>query len=259
MALDPADPIVVALALREDDRAVVELARALAALTGAWVALVHAFPFQALIALPEPPHWVKARHDEAVSRLEGLAAEWGDGTPASVRVQANPAPVRALHEAAEELGASFLVAGATHRGKVGRAVPGGVGERLLHAAPCPVALAPRGYERPPAGLRRIGVAVKRAETDAGGLALAAELADRVGIAPTTFTVADHDVSPTADRVLHGDPATELAAISSDLDLLVCGSRGYGPVRSQLVGGVSWDLAQSARCPLLVVPRAPAGG
>jgi nucleotide-binding universal stress UspA family protein len=56
-------------------------------------------------------------------------------------------------------------------------------------------------------------------------------------------------------VLDGEPADELAAVSTGLDLLICGSRGYGPVRSLVVGGVSWELAHRARCPLLVVPHA----
>jgi nucleotide-binding universal stress UspA family protein len=37
-----------------------------------------------------------------------------------------------------------------------------------------------------------------------------------------------------------------------LDLLVCGSRGCGLVRSTVVGGVSSRLAHSAACPLLVI-------
>jgi nucleotide-binding universal stress UspA family protein len=55
----------------------------------------------------------------------------------------------------------------------------------------------------------------------------------------------------------GDPRTILAERSADLDLLVCGSRGYGPVRSVMLGSVSRALAHTARCPLLVVPRPPA--
>jgi hypothetical protein len=74
--------------------------------------------------------------------------------------------VRALHEAADELGASMIVAGSSHRGPAGRVVPGGVGERLLHAAPCAVALAPRGYARPAGGLGRIGVAFVEAVEEA---------------------------------------------------------------------------------------------
>jgi nucleotide-binding universal stress UspA family protein len=53
----------------------------------------------------------------------------------------------------------------------------------------------------------------------------------------------------------GDPADELATQASDLDLLVIGSRGYGPLRSVLLGGVSAKVMRSAPCPVFVVPRA----
>ena len=60
------------------------------------------------------------------------------------------------------------------------------------------------------------------------------------------------------EVLHGSAAEELAAVSGALDLLICGSRGYGPVLSLVLGGVTSELAHTAHCPLLIVPRAPAG-
>jgi nucleotide-binding universal stress UspA family protein len=40
----------------------------------------------------------------------------------------------------------------------------------------------------------------------------------------------------------------------DYDVLVCGSRGYGPARSVLLGGVSSRLVRHARLPVVVVPR-----
>jgi nucleotide-binding universal stress UspA family protein len=40
----------------------------------------------------------------------------------------------------------------------------------------------------------------------------------------------------------------------DVDLLFCGSRGCGPVRRVLLGGVSARLVRRARSPLVVVPR-----
>ncbi len=40
--------------------------------------------------------------------------------------------------------------------------------------------------------------------------------------------------------------------------MVCGSRGYGPVRAVVLGGVSRALVDGAPCPVLVLPRAAPG-
>ena len=66
-----------------------------------------------------------------------------------------------------------------------------------------------------------------------------------------------DGSEASGRLLDGDAASEFAAASAALDLLVLGSRGYGPVRSVLLGSVSRALARSAACPVVVVPRGAA--
>lgn len=47
----------------------------------------------------------------------------------------------------------------------------------------------------------------------------------------------------------------LADAAADADLLVVGSRGYGPLRRVLLGSTSAGLVRSARCPVLVYPRA----
>jgi nucleotide-binding universal stress UspA family protein len=52
----------------------------------------------------------------------------------------------------------------------------------------------------------------------------------------------------------GDPVEVVSGRSADVDLLVCGSRGYGLLRQVLLGGVSGELLRHAECPLLVVPR-----
>jgi nucleotide-binding universal stress UspA family protein len=52
----------------------------------------------------------------------------------------------------------------------------------------------------------------------------------------------------------GDPAEILVELSERLDLLVCGSRGYGPVRAVMLGSVTRRVADEARCPVIVVPR-----
>ena len=51
-----------------------------------------------------------------------------------------------------------------------------------------------------------------------------------------------------------DPADGLIAVSQNLDLLISGSRGYGPMRAVLLGGVSRRLAAEAQCPVIVLPR-----
>jgi nucleotide-binding universal stress UspA family protein len=57
------------------------------------------------------------------------------------------------------------------------------------------------------------------------------------------------------EVLSGPPHRALAAASADLDLLICGSRGHGPAKTLLLGGVSHVLVRRAACPVLVVPVA----
>ncbi len=68
------------------------------------------------------------------------------------------------------------------------------------------------------------------------------------------------VSPTVPverDVLFQDPAEGLAAASGQLDLLVMGSRAYGPMRAVMLGGVSRRVITRAACPVLVLPRGTA--
>jgi len=61
--------------------------------------------------------------------------------------------------------------------------------------------------------------------------------------------------PVTTAVLEGAPADVLAEIGpQDADVIVTGSRGYGPVRRVLLGGVANRLVRHARVPVIVVPR-----
>lgn len=63
------------------------------------------------------------------------------------------------------------------------------------------------------------------------------------------------LAPVEGRRLDGSPAPVLAEACEDgVDLLVVGSRGYGPAMRVLLGSVSTKLINSAPCPVLVVPR-----
>ena len=195
---------------------------------------------------------------------------------------------RGLAELAEREGADLVVIGSSHRGAVGRIVFGSVGERLLNGAPCAVAVAPRGYAGGAhIGLGLIGVgfdgsteselALDRAKQLATALdgelrliTVIPELSVGAPAEPTMKVDADayREASkralrelgslPVEEVVEEGDPPSVLVRNGVDMDLLVIGSRGYGPVRRTLLGGVSAEVMRTAPCPVVVVPRGAAG-
>ncbi len=146
----------------------------------------------------------------------------------------------------------MIVLGSTHRHGLGRVLPGSVGERLLHGAPCAVLVAPSGFaSRETFGIGSIGVGYD-GRTEAGhAREVAAALAADLGASLETITVDDDGGSGPADPA---DAAKALVERSRELDLLIVGSRGYGPVRHALLGSVSGELMRTAACPVLVVPR-----
>jgi nucleotide-binding universal stress UspA family protein len=64
---------------------------------------------------------------------------------------------------------------------------------------------------------------------------------------------DGDVPVETDAFVE-DPADVLIRVSEHLDLLVCGSCGYGPLHAVLLGGVSRRLTAEALCPVILLPR-----
>jgi nucleotide-binding universal stress UspA family protein len=61
--------------------------------------------------------------------------------------------------------------------------------------------------------------------------------------------------PASGHLRTGDVVEVLAELdATEVDLLYCGSRGYGPLRRVLLGGVSSRLVRRARSPVVVVPR-----
>lgn len=56
------------------------------------------------------------------------------------------------------------------------------------------------------------------------------------------------------EVRTGDPAEELAALAGDADLLVVGSRRWGPLARIAVGSAGEELTRGVPCSLLLVPR-----
>ena len=234
------------------------------------------------------------RHADAI--LAGAGEVAGD-LPTELRTVFSSSPARGLCELAERESAEAVVAGSTNRGAIGRVVSGSTAERLLHGTSCPVAVAPRGYRRHrPGPLRAIGAAFTDTPDGHEAVRVAADLAARAGLPLTVYSVIalhtnwlrpeavqpDTSVVPeevrkvaqdALDRVvaslpagvratgelLFGEVVDELSmAAERGVDLLVCGSRGYGPVRRVLLGTVSSALVRQASVPTMVVPRVDAG-
>lgn len=192
-----------------------------------------------------------------------------------------------LTSAAEELGAGAVVIGSSHRGPIGRVLMGDEGTQFATASPCSVIVTPRGWgRRAPDGIGRIGVAYNGTAEAKTALGYAAGLAKELGASLTLIGVVPHIITPgrigLTDQgyqgILHDDmtklldeaveglgidagklvatgyAADELAEASADLDLLVLGSRSYGPVRRVILGGTSVKVMRSSACPVVVVPK-----
>jgi nucleotide-binding universal stress UspA family protein len=225
--------------------------------------------------------------------LDTVRAELERHVP--VRTISRPgAPARVLTEAAEREDADLVVIGSTRHGAVGRVLLGTTAERLLHGAPCAVAVAPRGFAS--GELRHLGAAYDGSPEADAALDAAEALARECGAALTVYCVVE-PAHPTDSMIaagtgepfpsvvaneqakqllravdahapaglkldtlrLHGHAAKEiLDRAAGVVDLLFVGSRGYGPLRRALLGSVSGDIARDGRVPVVVLPRTAVG-
>jgi nucleotide-binding universal stress UspA family protein len=277
-----------------DDAAV--LGARLARATGERLLVVSVYPEENPIGVGRvDAEWVAYMREQAeeVSAharrfLSERAAE------AEFRVVGSGSAAHGLDDAAEAAKASLIVVGSERHGARRRISPGSTGDRLLHGAICPVAVAPRGFRDRPvdAPIKRIGVAFVDTPEGNEAARVAGELAAEIGASLTLYTVVARqaevfspiigrdaeeaflatvredvkaamqrarallpDGVPVAEELLEGDTVEALAALDErEVDLLVCGSRGYGPVRRVLLGGVLRKLIRRAACPVVVVPR-----
>jgi nucleotide-binding universal stress UspA family protein len=282
--------IVIALDPERVSPEAIELGHALGVATGAPLGLLAVWHWWEPVELAmiageslrrEADHVLRAVADRLRSR----------GHDVETRVAAAGSVGAALHDAGRRDRTGLIVIGPTHTGAVGRVLVGTTAAGFVNGAPCPVAVATREYVAPERALETIGVAF--ADTDDGREALrgAAALARRAGAQLRILSVAEAGIPPeslvmpgygveellaarreTAEgvvaraaesladdidvepHVLEGDPVSALTTASAELDLLVCGSRGYGPLGAVMLGSVSRRLLHRAASPLLVIPR-----
>lgn len=197
-------------------------------------------------------------------------------------------PGRGLHEQAERQHADLLVVGSCARSALGRAMLGDDTRAALNGAGCAVAIASHGFAQRSEPIAKVGVAYNGSPESQAALAVARRLAASTGasvhalevvslpavayvgiVAPAIGDTIDallkeasarmQQLSGVEGRAAYGLTGEELAAFSDEVDLLVVGSRSYGPAKRLVLGSTSNYLERHARCSLLVLPRLASPG
>lgn len=258
--------------------------------------LASAVPYLMLPSRGADPEYARELRAIAQGALDSLRASVIDAVAAVESVIGlDPSPARMLQDLAVERGGPLIVVGSSHVGRLGRVLPGSTAERLLHGAPCPVAVVPKRAAAVSGPLARIGVAVDGSDESRTALRAAAQTArahdaelrviavcdayrfgapaaqngpgffiDRDTRAHRARERLDAAVAEAGDDVRvtpvfrEGAPVVELVAETDSLDLLFMGSRGYGPLRAVLLGGVTGAVVREAACPVLITPRTGIG-
>ena len=230
---------------------------------------------------------IDAADYEAVLETELAEA----GVRAETLVIGDHYPGRGLRLATARTGADLLVLGSSHRGHRGHVFAGDTARTALHGSHCAVAVAVRGVSNDPA-LTSIGVGFDGSQEARAALEIAGDIARRTGASLRLVAVGEpndgllplapdgHPWASLADqrtassramlaaaarpaelagvdvqaKVVRGFPAAGLERVSEQVDLLVVGSRAYGPARRTLLGSTADRLLHLAQCPVLVVPR-----
>jgi nucleotide-binding universal stress UspA family protein len=253
--------IVAGVDRRQGGRDALALAALLRRLGGAELTAVYVYRFDRTVHVDDADTVEAELHGDLVAELEQELAH--AGVSARPVVVSDAFPARALQALAERDGADVVVVGAPHRAGAERVLGGDVAAGTLQGAPCAVAVAPPGFAEADRGLSTVGVGYDGSPEAREALRLAGRVARAAGAELTVVSVApvpvaEHEAAALAAgatfEAVAGRPAAELTRRSADLDLLVVGSRGHGPVRRLLLGSTSTRLVRDARCPVLVVPR-----
>ena len=266
-------PIVVGVHPARHEREPVELAAMLSCMTDAELEVVATFWFDPTPARTARKDFEGKLAQETQEALEDRFADTGRACSA-VRVTVAPgSAARLLHETAERVDAGLIVVGSSHRAPMGLMTLGSTTDRVRDRAPCPVAVAPRGFTDPRRAPERIGVAFVDTPEGRAALRGGATMARHTGASLVAYTaiessspVATEERAAALDRAIREyaadidaerqvlDGISGLIAESQELAFLLTGSRGSGPLKATVLGGVSRKLARHAACPLIVVPR-----
>ena len=286
------ETILVGIDGADGGRDALALGRALASATRARLVLATIYPGEHAVARELKPGVRRELRDDAQDMLERERAQ--AGAEADLVAEPDGSAARGLHRVAGRERADLIVVGACRRGPLGRVFIGDDAAATLHGAPCAVAVAVRGQAERPGELKHVGAGFDGSADSRRALETAADLARASGAAlhvlsavpeprpiSTPYSLGyaydlpklteglvrdrrklldaalDDLGVPAEGETVVDEPRRALERRSASLDLLVLGSRGYGPVLSVLLGSTSDHLVRHAACPVLVTPRVEA--
>ena len=252
-------PILVAFNARVDDREPVEFGVAAQRVTGASLLIVS----------------VGDGEDEVAGTLDELRQDLERrGIDAEVRVHEGGSSADMVLHAVVELHPGLVVLGSTRRGKLRSALRGTTIEPVIQKAGCPVAIVPHGYQPPPKGVRRIGVAYapthegrsalrfaagwraqarrRSARCSFWGLSWPERMRRRRSLDCASSWPPLRRTSTPAPTSCSVTPPTDRRRVR-ELDLLVMGSRARGGRRAVMFGSVSRAVAERSACPVVALP------
>jgi nucleotide-binding universal stress UspA family protein len=218
----------------------------------------------------------------------------GDAVQAEYVSTSAPTATEGLITTAREKDAVLIVLGSARHGPFGRFAVGSVTNEMLHTAPVPVVLAPRGYSpASDARLRRVTCAFAGSTRSRTAFDAAVQLSKRhdVPLRLITLVVRDRQMYPSqvgysaerlvaeqwraqAEEAQNGAIATlpdnvtvEAGVVSGrnweealdslsweEGEVLVVGSSRLGPVRRVFLGSNSTKIIRSSPVPVVVIPR-----
>lgn len=225
--------------------------------------------------------------------LEKARVQVARRTPAEFVSRTAPSAREGLFAAAQDASADCIVLGSARAARLGSFLEGGVTAGVLHSAPVPVALAPRGYAPGPrTRLRRITCAFSGAPEAAGTARAARDLCAKLKLPLRllTLVVRDRQMYPTGvgyqienvvanrwrsqaaaaqKQVIAALPATPpvTAAVADgkdwktvfasvpwkDGEMIAVGSSSIGPLLRVFLGSNAAKIVHHAPVPCLILP------
>jgi nucleotide-binding universal stress UspA family protein len=268
----------------------VALAAAVADVTDAELVLAAVHP-EPLVVLPEEINWTILERSAATmldDTRKALAPQ------ARTIVETGQSIARVLERVIRREQADLLVVGSSRHAPDGRVRIAKRTRQLLHELDAPLAIAPRGlHARSPIELGHIGAGFDGTPEAEAALSLAASLAKAARAELDLCSVVDDRIPPltlsavatgaidrwqqaiaaevvrlrdlglararqagvaATTQATRGRPADALLGLSEKVDLLVIGSRRWGPIARLVLGSTGEALAHDSACALLVAPR-----